>query len=69
MKDQLQDRYEVLTELTKQSQELGLYDMTYVDADMALEMLDNPKLPNDQLLKLLELKCQTQENVNFAGTD
>lgn len=31
-------------------------EMTTLDADVALEMLDNPKKPNDKLMELLEGK-------------
>lgn len=29
-------------------------DITTLDADIAFEMLDNPKAPNDKLMELLE---------------
>lgn len=31
-------------------------DITVLDADVAFEMLDNPKAPNDKLIELLEGK-------------
>lgn len=48
------EQYEAMDELTKQAQELNMgYGLTIMNADIAIEMLDNPKAPNDKLMELL----------------
>lgn len=56
MSEELKAQYQALEGLTKQAQELGLYDLTVINADAALEMIENPPEPNDKLMKILELR-------------